>query len=687
MSLNVRTKLLATSGFLLLALLVVSVVAIVSLSSVNDRASLSYSQGTVAIKALGEIDASLADRQAALNESVFSGTNGSIQSSVDGTIQADDQAITDSLATFEALQLTDQESTDLAAFKQAKAQYDAAYAVALADAKTGAPNAAAEDLSAITLLEQANGPLDSLRSSVASDTIALKDQTQATFEQGRLLTVAILLIAVVLGLLISIRVGWSITRGVHAVQAQLTLMTERGVTGLDVGMAALARYDLTYAIQPTVKPIEKYGKDEIGQTAEVSNRMLEKVQGTMRSYETARASLADTVAQVKAASDALSRASEQLNLAATQSGTASAQVARTISQVAAGASDQAHAASQTSTASHDLTQIIERVGEGAASTRLRVQEAARAIDATTQAIAGVMRDSDEIAPLNERVDAALVAGASAVEETANGMLRIKTAVDVTAVKVTELGAKGEQIGAIVETIDDIAEQTNLLALNAAIEAARAGEQGKGFAVVADEVRKLAERSSRATKEIADLIAQVQQETRRAVSAMEEGAGQVKAGSELAEKSAAALVEIKNATSARELGLARVLASLLDIRRATGQVVASSDAIAAIAAETTDAARTMSAAATVVSEATNSIAAVSEQNSAAAEEVSAATEEMSAQAQEVVASAASLAQMATRLESLVEGFRFEAGAGDTSVSERGERRPLVAATASAGRRAA
>ena len=112
------------------------------------------------------------------------------------------------------------------------------------------------------------------------------------------------------------------------------------------------------------------------------------------------------------------------------------------------------------------------------------------------------------------------------------MERIKLTVEQASIKVTELGAKSDQIGAIVETIDDIAEQTNLLALNAAIEAARAGEQGKGFAVVADEVRKLAERSSRATKEIAALIGEVQPGTEEAVKAMTAGAAEVEHGSEL-----------------------------------------------------------------------------------------------------------------------------------------------------------
>jgi methyl-accepting chemotaxis protein len=140
-------------------------------------------------------------------------------------------------------------------------------------------------------------------------------------------------------------------------------------------------------------------------------------------------------------------------------------------------------------------------------------------------------------------------GSTVVEGTLSMMNRIAEQVRHSAQKVETLGNRSEQIGTIINTIEDIADQTNLLALNAAIEAARAGEQGRGFAVVADEVRALAERTGRATKEIGAMIKEIQKETREVVGFMEEGVKDVTQGTVEAAKSGAALQEILNQINA------------------------------------------------------------------------------------------------------------------------------------------
>ena len=188
-----------------------------------------------------------------------------------------------------------------------------------------------------------------------------------------------------------------------------------------------------------------------------------------------------------------------------------------------------------STASQMATSTEELAAQ--AST---IATACEEMSATSTEIA---RNCHSAATDSAKANEAAEMGARVVDETVVVMSRIADRVRSTAQTVETLGSRSDQIGEIIGTIEDIADQTNLLALNAAIEAARAGEQGRGFAVVADEVRALAERTTRATKEIGAMIKSIQSETKSAVTAMDEGVRQVEQGTAEAAKSGDALRHI------------------------------------------------------------------------------------------------------------------------------------------------
>lgn len=361
--------------------------------------------------------------------------------------------------------------------------------------------------------------------------------------------------------------------------------------------------------------------------------------------------------QIAESAAALKQASAQLAAAAQQAGQVTGQIAATIQQVAHGTAKQSQSVADTSVSVKQMGYSVNDVARGAQEQAGAVEKASRVTEQLTQVIQQVSESA-----VAQATDAAHAVdttrkNAQTVEDTIDGMDRIKSRVDLSTSKVQEMGQRSEQIGMIVETIDDIASQTNLLALNAAIEAARAGEQGKGFAVVADEVRKLAEKSAAATKEIVALVHGIQQTVRDAVQAMSDSANEVANGVSLANQSGAALeglltISENSRHSGEEIARAAEKMTLL-----ANQLVAEMSSVSAVVEENTAATEEMAAGSNEVVQTIENIASISEENSAAVEEVSAATEEMSAQVQEVDASAHSLSEMALTLEELVARFRL------------------------------
>jgi len=185
------------------------------------------------------------------------------------------------------------------------------------------------------------------------------------------------------------------------------------------------------------------------------------------------------------------------------------------------------------------TQIVSGT-EVQTSQTMQVAAAMEEMSATVMEVARNSQNASESAGNAQDV---ATKGGEVVKCTVDGMLVVSKTVQESAGTVEALGKSSEEIGAIISVINDIADQTNLLALNAAIEAARAGEQGRGFAVVADEVRKLAEKTTKATKEIADMIKTIQNDTKGAMESMERAATQVEEGVSLAIEAGESLTEI------------------------------------------------------------------------------------------------------------------------------------------------
>jgi methyl-accepting chemotaxis protein len=233
------------------------------------------------------------------------------------------------------------------------------------------------------------------------------------------------------------------------------------------------------------------------------------------------------------------QSSDELNTVAEAFNSLSASLRKVLGDVQSSAAEVADMAGQLTNATRELSSATEQQSQAAANMAATVEE-------LTAGIAQIGHSAAEARDESQRSGRISMEGGQVVARVAKEVEQLADSVRTSAGVVQELGQHSGEISAVIGTIKDIAEQTNLLALNAAIEAARAGEQGRGFAVVADEVRKLSERTAQSTREIGQTIERMQHSVHQAVNAMQDGVGRVSAGVDEARKAGDAMLQIRNA---------------------------------------------------------------------------------------------------------------------------------------------